>query len=56
MPDATFWTSVGNSVPLLLTGVLHSFRAQGVQAPEIALLAIETPGATRGHRGKWIMS
>ena len=24
--------------------------------PQIALLAIETPGATRGHRGKWIMS
>ena len=23
---------------------------------QIALLAIETPGATRGHRGKWIMS
>jgi group II intron reverse transcriptase/maturase len=24
--------------------------------PQIAILAIETPGATRGHRGKWIMS
>jgi len=24
--------------------------------PQIANLAIKTPGATRGHRGKWIMS
>ena len=40
----------------LLTGVLHSSRAQGVQAPQIALSAIKTPGATRGHRGNRIMS
>ena len=33
----------------ILSGARHT-------GSQIALLAIETPGATRGHRGKWIMS
>ena len=41
--DSTYWSFA----------FFPSARRTGSQ---IALLAIETPGATRGHRGKWIMS
>ena len=32
------------------------FPSAGRTKPQIAFLTIKTPGATRGHRGKWIMS
>ena len=57
---ATSTVAVIPSTPLPLNCIYFwsfaffpSARRTGSQ---IALLAIETPGATRGHRGKWIMS
>ena len=58
---ATSTVAVIPSTPLPLNCIYFSefcilSDLQGATGSQIALLAIETPGATRGHRGKWIMS
>ncbi len=49
------WVAIRRSIPSL-NWSFANFPAAGRTKPQIAIPAIKTPGATRGHRGKWIMS